>query len=92
MLHIDKLNKTFGNQQVLKNIQLSISKGSIAALLGPNGCGKSTLLKCLLGISHPDEKNGLYNIKGLDDFSIAYMPQNPSFPKYLSVAEVIFFR
>ena len=44
------LNKNFGDNHVLKNINLGIEKGQLVTLLGPSGCGKSTLLRCLAGL------------------------------------------
>jgi phosphate transport system ATP-binding protein len=40
------LNLWYGNFQALKNINLSVRQGQIAALIGPSGCGKTTLLRC----------------------------------------------
>ena len=40
------LNLWYGNFQALKDINLSIRQGQIAALIGPSGCGKTTLLRC----------------------------------------------
>jgi phosphate transport system ATP-binding protein len=40
------LNLWYGNFQALKNVNLSIRQGQIAALIGPSGCGKTTLLRC----------------------------------------------
>jgi phosphate transport system ATP-binding protein len=40
------LNLWYGNFQALKNIDLNIRHGQIAALIGPSGCGKTTLLRC----------------------------------------------
>jgi phosphate transport system ATP-binding protein len=40
------LNLWYGNFQALKNINLNIRQGQIAALIGPSGCGKTTLLRC----------------------------------------------
>ncbi len=44
---IKNLNLYYGDFQALKNINLSIARNQITALIGPSGCGKSTLLKCL---------------------------------------------
>ena len=43
MLEIKNLNKYFGKDQILKNINLAIKKGEIVVILGPSGTGKSTL-------------------------------------------------
>jgi ABC-type sugar transport system ATPase subunit len=49
ILKIDSLNKSFSGVQVLKNINLSIQKGEIHAIVGENGAGKSTLMKIIAG-------------------------------------------
>lgn len=49
------ISKSFGNNQVLKNIDLNIEKGELVTLLGPSGCGKSTLLRCLAGLEEVSE-------------------------------------
>jgi len=43
-------NKFFGEQQVLKGIDLQVKSGEVIVILGPSGCGKSTLLRCLNGL------------------------------------------
>ena len=45
LLEIKDLNKSFDDKEVLKNINLTISKGKIIGLLGKNGAGKTTLIK-----------------------------------------------
>ncbi|MCS7244211.1 MAG: ABC transporter ATP-binding protein [Candidatus Calescibacterium sp.] len=50
MLKIEKLNKYFGNSQVLYDINFEISKGVFLSILGPSGCGKTTLLRCIAGL------------------------------------------
>jgi phospholipid/cholesterol/gamma-HCH transport system ATP-binding protein len=49
------LRKSFGQQQVLKGIDLSVNKGEILAVLGKSGTGKSVLLKLLIGLEKADE-------------------------------------
>ena len=44
------IDKHFGKQHVLKNVDLTLEKGEFASLLGSSGCGKSTLLRCLAGL------------------------------------------
>ena len=44
-LSIQNVQKSFANEQVLKDINLNIEKGEFVSLLGPSGCGKSTLIK-----------------------------------------------
>ena len=47
MLEVKKLNKSFGDNVVLKNIDFKVDKGEVIALLGPSGSGKTTLLRCI---------------------------------------------
>jgi len=48
------LRKSFGEQQVLKGIDLAVNKGEILAVLGKSGTGKSVLLRLLIGLEKPD--------------------------------------
>ena len=50
MLNCRKLSKNFHGQSVFEEVDFSINRGEIIALLGPSGCGKTTLLRCLAGL------------------------------------------
>ncbi len=50
MIKIENLNKYFGKEKVLSNINLKIEKGEIFAMVGHSGAGKSTLLRCINGL------------------------------------------
>jgi phosphate transport system ATP-binding protein len=47
VLEIKNLNAWFGDNHVLKNINLGVQNKEVLALIGPSGCGKSTFLRCL---------------------------------------------
>lgn len=47
LLKIEHLGKTFGNNEVLKDIDFSVEKGDVISIIGSSGSGKSTLLRCI---------------------------------------------
>ena len=53
MIDIRKLHKSFGDLEVLKNIDLQIADSEVLVLIGPSGSGKSTLLRCLNHLEKP---------------------------------------
>ncbi|NDW01907.1 amino acid ABC transporter ATP-binding protein [Salipiger sp. PrR002] len=54
MIRIDGLQKSYGSNPVLRDINLRIPKGEVVALIGPSGSGKSTLLRCLNVLVEPN--------------------------------------
>ncbi|GIN41811.1 polar amino acid ABC transporter ATP-binding protein [Bacillus obstructivus] len=50
MIDIDQLQKKFGENEVLKNISLTIPAHQVVAVIGPSGSGKSTFLRCINGL------------------------------------------
>lgn len=67
MLSVESLSKSFGETQVLKNINLDIPSGETTVILGPSGSGKSTLLRCLNLLETP--QSGTLTI---DDAQVDY--------------------
>jgi len=50
ILTITNLTKSYGSKEILKGIDLHVSRGEIIGYIGPNGAGKSTTVKIILGI------------------------------------------
>lgn len=73
MLTIEKLNKSFNDNQVLKEIDLTFQPGETTVILGPSGSGKSTLLRSIDLLETPDSGR----IK-IDQDNLSF-PQNLSF-------------
>jgi ABC-type polar amino acid transport system ATPase subunit len=66
MISIQGLSKSYGNREVLKEIDLRILKGEVVAIIGPSGAGKSTLLRCINMLEVPDQ--GRIHIDGRQVF------------------------
>ncbi|MEE3087865.1 MAG: ABC transporter ATP-binding protein, partial [Pseudomonadota bacterium] len=62
-LLISGLQKTYGNLDVLKGVNLTLTSGSIQGLVGLNGSGKTTTLECILGLQRFDQ--GEVSVLGL---------------------------
>ena len=53
MISVEKLCKTFEDQEVLRGIDIEIEKGDVVCVIGPSGSGKSTFLRCLNLLERP---------------------------------------
>lgn len=54
VIHIEKLNKSFGDNHVLRDFDFELYKGENVVVLGKSGSGKSVLIKCIIGLMKPD--------------------------------------
>ncbi|HHU23878.1 MAG: amino acid ABC transporter ATP-binding protein [Bacilli bacterium] len=61
ILTVEHLSKSFGNEQVLKDINLTVNEGEVLCIIGSSGSGKSTLLRCLNLLEIPDGGNITFN-------------------------------
>jgi ABC-type polar amino acid transport system ATPase subunit len=55
LVKIERLHKSFGDNEVLKGIDLEVTLGEVVVLLGPSGSGKSTLLRCINFLEEPEQ-------------------------------------
>lgn len=62
MLEVKKLAKSFGNRQILQNMNFSLKDGEILTVVGPSGAGKTTLLRIVAGLERADV--GSMNLDG----------------------------
>jgi ATP-binding cassette subfamily F protein 3 len=81
LLHLDRLQKHFGPQQVLRGASLRIDPGDKVGLVGRNGGGKTTLLRMIEGLEQPDW--GSVNLR--KGARLGYVPQRPEFAPGISV-------
>lgn len=63
ILEVKNLSKSFGNNQVLRDISFSVEKGQVVSVIGPSGSGKSTLLRCVNQLETAD--GGEITVDGL---------------------------
>ena len=55
VLSIRNLSKSFGQQQIIKDLNMSVPEGSVFGFIGQNGAGKTTTMKMVLGLLQPDQ-------------------------------------
>ena len=83
ILEVKHLGKAFGSNQVLRDIDFSVSPGDVTCIIGPSGSGKSTLLRCLNMLETPS--TGEINYHGTDITS-----KNVNVPEYRSKVGMVF--
>lgn len=95
-LKVEHIFKKFGKNEVLHDVSLEVTKGSILSLTGESGCGKSTLLRIIAGLENPDSGNIL--LDGIDITNwkperrqFGFVFQNLSLFPHLTVKENILF-
>ncbi|MFD0672089.1 ABC transporter ATP-binding protein [Cohnella sp. GCM10027633] len=90
------LSVGYGQEPIFEDLSLSIDKGKITALIGPNGCGKSTLLRTMARLLKPNGGEVLldgHSIARLPTKEVAkrlaLLPQGPSAPDGLTVLQLV---
>ena len=95
MLNVTNLNAFYGEAQVLEEVSISVDKGQVVVMLGPNGHGKSTLLKSICGLAEKVQGSIEYQgqaINGLPtekivNMGITYIAENRELFPYMTVME-----
>lgn len=67
MIEIKNLTKNFGQNEVLKGIDLTVERGEVVAIIGPSGSGKSTLLRCMNLLETPTSGDVIFEGNNLMD-------------------------
>jgi len=92
---MNKVNKFFGDKQVLKDVSMNVPYGCIYGLLGPSGCGKTTSVKIMAGISESTSGETYVLGKKMPQLSlmneIGYMAQSDALYMMLSAADNLEF-
>lgn len=76
-LAVRGVSKAFGRHVVLRNVDLTVRAGQVAAVIGANGCGKTTLLRICAGMIAPDRGEVLL------DGALGYCPQDGGMADFL---------
>ncbi len=99
LLRLENISKTFPGTKALKNVNLSIKKGEIHALMGENGAGKSTISNIIGGVYHPDPGGKIFldgneivfnNVMDAQNAGVAFVHQETALIPSLSVADNIY--
>jgi len=97
VIEYHSLTKSFGPHPAVRELSLSIDRGEVVALLGPNGSGKTTTLKAAAGLIRPTSGQVLIGDPARPASVpearavLSYLPQKVSFPETLTGREVLAF-
>ena len=95
VLSIRNLSKSFGQQQIIKNLNMSVPEGSVFGFIGQNGAGKTTTMKMVLGLLQPDQGEILVCNEPVrfgqtkTNQYIGYLPDVPEFYNYMTAMQYL---
>ena len=82
LIELKSLTKNYGEQQVLRGIDLDIHENEFLTLLGPSGCGKTTTLRIIAGFEEPSGGQVLFNGREISKLPPYKREVNTVFQKY----------
>ncbi len=98
---VEQLHKGFGNNKVLRGLDLEIYEGQLLAIMGPSGCGKSVFVKHLVGLLQADSGKIFYKGEEVTNYSekqwykvrrqVSFLFQGGALFDYMTVFENIAF-
>ncbi|KHK61553.1 ABC transporter ATP-binding protein [Pseudomonas frederiksbergensis] len=97
LLELHDVQKSYGENHVLRGVNFSIAQGEIVGLLGPNGCGKSSLINLISGFTSADSGKVGFDNRDISAASVEHIVQQgllrtfqlPSMPTRMTVEEVL---
>lgn len=101
VIEVKHINKSFGNNHVLRDFSMEVKEGENLAILGKSGSGKSVLIKCIISLIQPDSGQimvlgqdvGLLNQDELDDLraKVGFLFQSNALYDSMTVRENLLF-
>jgi lipopolysaccharide export system ATP-binding protein len=97
-LSAEGIGKSYKGRQVVRSVDLNITRGEVVGLLGPNGAGKTTCFYMIVGLVPPESGRVMVDSTDITrlpmylrarNFGISYLPQEPSVFRKLTVEENI---
>lgn len=82
VIELKNITKSFGDNLILNNFDMTVKKNEFLTLLGPSGCGKTTILRIIGGFEWPDEGRVIFNGKDITDDEPYQRKINTVFQKY----------
>jgi ABC-2 type transport system ATP-binding protein len=97
VIEVNDLSKSYGEVMAVNHVNLSVEKGALFGLLGPNGSGKTTMIKMLTGQTRPT--GGTATVLGVDAVTdpvgvrglVGIIPEQETPPSFLSATEYLDF-
>src|SRR6266487_3432031 len=90
-LHVEHINKSFGQVQAIKDLSMEVEEGALFGFLGANGAGKTTTMRMILDLLRPDSGQIIWNgiaVRQVARRSFGYLPEERGlYPKLLLVAK-----
>ena len=83
ILNVNHLRKSFGNNEILKDIDFSVKPKDVTCIIGPSGSGKSTLLRCMNLLETPSSGEILYHGRNITEKGV-------NVPEYRSRVGMVF--
>ena len=99
VIETQQLKKSYGTNEAVRGLDLSVSEGTVCAFLGQNGAGKSSTIKMLLGMIHPTSGTGRILGHSISNEAesliirqkVAFVAEDKRLYDYMTVAELIRF-